>query len=215
VLSAFYVLGRYWRAGLFPLFILLITTPIIFRVHRDAWLAVLPAAVALATAAGEAASASTRVELPRKRTAVVLASSAVAFACVLVAFLRLPDHGELQHRVSVKFPVRACEFVRQNHLPQPLFNMPDWGGFLMFELPDYPVAIDDRISIYGYVRYTQIQELSHGTLKLEEVPAFNNARTILLNPKSALARALMELPALTARYRVLYRDDIAVVLQPN
>lgn len=213
VFSAFFVLGRKRGRDLFPLFILLITTPILFRIQRDAWLAVLPAAAGFGNAGQAEDHALTKVGSPSWLSGVLLLSSLLAFVAVLVAALRLPAPEELQRRMARKFPVRACEFIRQNHPPAPLFNLPEWGGFLIFALPEYPVATDNRISLYGNEQYTQIQLLSHGDLKLEEVPVFSNARTIVLDRRSAMARALVNLPALSMRYRVLYQDDLAVVFQ--
>jgi hypothetical protein len=107
--------------------------------------------------------------------------------------------------------VKACDFIRDHGLPQPLFNEFPWGSFLTWYLPEYPVAIDSRLELYG-------DELTDGYFKViaggerpDAYPALVNAQTLLLPQQSGMVKALTTLPALTSQYRLAYSDDLAAV----
>ena len=51
-----------------------------------------------------------------------------------------------------KYPVAAVEHVEKNRYAGPLFNDFDWGGYLIWTLPEYPVSLDGRTNVYGDAR---------------------------------------------------------------
>jgi hypothetical protein len=106
----------------------------------------------------------------------------------------------------------TCNFIRDNQLPGPLFNTYAWGGFLIWYLPEYPVSIDGRLSLYGNEANEGYFNLVAGTERFEKTPSFVRARTLLLEQNSGVAKALTTLPALRQQFQVAYQDDLAVVL---
>lgn len=49
-----------------------------------------------------------------------------------------------------KFPVEACDFVKQHELPGNLYSSGYWGSYAIFSLyPRYKVFIDTRFDMYG------------------------------------------------------------------
>ncbi len=46
-------------------------------------------------------------------------------------------------------PVAAVDFLREAELSGPLFNNYNWGGYIIWELPQYPVFVDGRTDLYG------------------------------------------------------------------
>jgi hypothetical protein len=46
-------------------------------------------------------------------------------------------------------PVDAVAFIKQKSPPGRLFNSYNWGGYLLWELPEYPVFIDGRTDLYN------------------------------------------------------------------
>lgn len=46
-------------------------------------------------------------------------------------------------------PVAAADYLLAEQPPGPMFNSYNWGGYLMFRLPDYPVFVDGRTDLYG------------------------------------------------------------------
>jgi hypothetical protein len=108
--------------------------------------------------------------------------------------------------------VKACDFIRANQLPGPLFNTYYWGGFLMWYLPEYPVSIDGRLSLYGDEINERYFKVTGGDQRLETDPRFVGARIILFERSSAVIKALTTLPAFHDQFRVAYEDNVATVL---
>ena len=55
----------------------------------------------------------------------------------------------LDRAISNDFSVNAINYLRRNPVPGPLYNNLNWGGFLMWYLPELPVSIDGRNDRYG------------------------------------------------------------------
>ena len=209
VMTAFFILGRRRSRDLFSIALLVVCAVISFRFQRDSWLV----AVASVGVIGNALAKPQSEDLPTKdqrigRTEKLVAAVLVLFVLAALT-LRIPARREmLMARVSENFPVCASDYIRQNRLPQPLFNSYFWGGFLTWYLPEYPVAIDGRIDLYGDDVNVPYFQLTLAKIPLESHPDFAQAQTILLEANSPIAEALATLPA----FRVVYRDDQAIVL---
>lgn len=69
------------------------------------------------------------------------------------------------------YPVKAVEFLKKNKYPGRLFNPYNWGGYLIWHLPEYPVFIDGRcLNEHAYFHYSLIARGSMGNReKLEEM----------------------------------------------
>ena len=133
----------------------------------------------------------------------------VLLALVLVAWVCIPASREvLLKKIGQGYPVAAADYIRENHLPQPLFNNYEWGGFLAWYLPEYPVSIDGRTDMYGdevMVRYFKVM---NAELPPTDEPALARARTLVLPRRSLMGEAFSTLPP----FQVAYQDDVAVVL---
>ncbi|MGA2905794.1 MAG: hypothetical protein ABSD98_18370 [Candidatus Korobacteraceae bacterium] len=204
-MTAFFALGRRRSRDLFLISLLIVSAAISFRFQRDNWLvAVVSVGIighALVYNQAPATGPQTwRVAKPVTAALVLLVLVAVA--------LRLPARDTLMSKVSESFPVRASDYIRQNHLPQPLFNAYPWGGFLTWYLPEYPVFIDGRVDLYGDDINIAYFKLMDAEIPVESHPGFARAQTILLEANSPLGEALSTLPG----FRVAYKDDQAVVL---
>jgi hypothetical protein len=212
VMAAFFALGRQRSRDLFKIAVMNIFVILAFRIQRDAWCVVLPAIAVLADAlppfqheAGLPKNArSWKWEMPLVAVLVLVSLS--------VAILRLPKDEQLIKSASRTFPVKACDYIRENQLPEPLFNSYAWGGFLTWYLPQYPVAIDGRSNLYGNEIDEMYFKVTGGSVRLEDDPSFASARTILLERNAGMTKALTTLPQLRQQFRVAYEDDLAVVL---
>ena len=224
VMSAFLILGHKRSWDLVKLSLMLTTTLIAFRMARDGWCAVL---CAVAIIGEELAAASSRSDALCGGSATdsvvgksfskrdTLLSAVLVGIVFVAAAIHLPARtNDVMHRLEGIFPVQAADFIRANHLQHPLFNLEEWGGFLIWYLPEYPVSIDGRVDLYGDELLTRYLNVIGGG-RLEAEPAFADAGTILLKKNSETATALMTIPSLSARYRVVYSDELAVVITPN
>lgn len=218
VMAAFLALGRRRSRDLFKFGVLGVFAMLAFRVQRDVWCVVLPAIAVIAGAVADGedeAEAGTPAPTPKNSPRWKWEKPLVAvlvLAAFLAAIIRVPNSNALMSQVSQTFPVKACDFIRANQLPGPLFNAYSWGGFLIWYLPEYPVAMDGRLNLYGDEISERYFKVTEGTERLETEPSFVGAHTILLEPNSGLLKALTTLPVLRAQFRVAYQDDVAVVL---
>ena len=212
VMITFFALGRRRSRDLFLISLLAISAVVSFRLQRDNWL-VLVVAVAIIGNAIAVASAAP-IESLRKSRIERLVTAALAIIVLLALTLRLPatrdlrPSGPLVSKIAQTFPIAAADYIRQNHLPQPLFNSYDWGAFLTWALPDYPVLIDSRTDLYGDAINLPYFQATTAAIPLESYSGFTQAQTFLLEANSPMAVALSTLPG----FRVAYKDDVAVVL---
>ena len=203
-MTACFALGRRRSRDLFRLGLLAGALALAFSRQRDAWVLALASIAIIADALPTADAAPHRKQL---RLQAVVAAAVVVV--LLVAATEIPrDRDSLLAVVSRSFPVKACDTIRAQRLPAPLFNDYDWGGFLAWYLPDYPVAIDQRADLYGEAYNRRYFELVGGELALDASPEFAESRTILLPRNSPMAVAL----SAQLQFRVAYQDDVATVL---
>ncbi|RME05462.1 MAG: hypothetical protein D6803_08885, partial [Anaerolineae bacterium] len=82
----------------------------------------------------------------------------------------------------------------------------NWGGYLLWAAPEYPVFVDGRTDLYGdeivgqWVQVVQAEEGWEGVLDEWGV------NLVLVEPFRPVARELAR-----AEWKELYRDDVAVV----
>ena len=216
VMAAFLALGRQRSRDLFKLGVMSIFVMLAFRVQRDVWCVVFPAIAVIADALADCQHEAE----PRKSSHIWKQGwkwerslvAVLVVAMFLAAVARIPSNTALMNQASRVFPVKACDFIRANQLPGPLFNAYSWGGFLIWYLPEYPVSIDGRLSLYGDEINERYFKVTNGTQRLETDPSFTGARTILLERDSGMLKALTTLPALREQFRTAYQDEVATVL---
>jgi hypothetical protein len=203
-MTAFFALGRRRSRDLFLLALLLVSAAISFRTMRDNWFVVVCSVAIIGNALRDQKGSAAEAGQSSWRRWEKLAAAALVLIVITAArpqFARLP-------KLSETFPVRAADYIRQNHLPQPIFNTYEWGGFLTWYLPEYPVSIDSRADLYSDDVYLAYFKLTQAEVPLESDPVFARAQAILLEANSPMADALSTLP----NFRVAYQDNVAVVL---
>jgi hypothetical protein len=92
-----------------------------------------------------------------------------------------------------------------------MFNSFDWGGFMIWYMPQYPVSIDGRNDLYGDQLDHRLYGVESGELNYAAEPHFNESRLIVLRLPAPLAESLAADPA----YRAVYRDNTAVIYVPQ
>lgn len=59
-------------------------------------------------------------------------------------------------------PVDAVVYLNRMNPPGPMFNSYNWGGYLMFAAPNYPVFVDGRTDLYGSAFLSQWRDALYG-----------------------------------------------------
>ncbi len=103
-------------------------------------------------------------------------------------------------------PVNAVRYLRENALPRQVFNSYNWGGYLLFAAPEYPVFIDGRTDLYNAFLRTYL-ETTAAVGDWRAVLAQYDVQTVLIERGVALDFALRDEPG----WREVYRDDLAVI----
>ena len=206
-MAAFLSLGVRRSRDTFQILLLIACTLLSFHSQRDTWMVAL-AAIAIigeAVSVEEGPHSVNDLGSLRARGMVV---ALVTAAILIGALWRMPPNDALMAKLAEHYPVAASDYIRSHQPEQPLFNAYEWGGFLMWYLPQYPVAIDSRSSLYEddfVIRYSKVM---NAELPFTADPRFLQARTILLPRDSLMGEALSSM----ASFKVAYEDRVAVVL---
>jgi len=207
-MAAFLALGVRRSRDAFLIGVLVFSLGISFYSQRDIWMVTLTAIAVIGEAMAK--KETTDKEARKLFGRAACASAACAAAIVIVFFLvRVPrDREALLAKIGQRYPVTACEYIRQHGLPRPLFNAYEWGGFLTWYLPEYPVAIDSRTELYGADAIIEYSKVMNAEVPYTEYPALSDAQTIVLPKNTNMAAALSSVP----RFQVTYSDSVSVVL---
>lgn len=171
------------------------------RMRRDGWIAILAAAVAMRPLT---------VELGRGRWVALIV--AVTFAAVRIAnYYGLGPPNDPAAGNARVYPVVAVDRVRTAEYPGPLFNPFDWGGYLIWALPEYPVSMDGRTNLYGSERVVRNMATCAGEPGWEHDPELLAARVVIAPRYGALAERLKT----RSEWRVVFEDETAVVFVAN
>jgi len=204
--AGFFALG--WRRSRdpFQLALMILSTIIAFRMTRDSWVACIPALAIIGDRQVSVAQEGTGKQFPRFAFA---AGTAVAtfLMFLVVTWDSKVSNTTLNKLVAASFPVNACAFVRAQSLPGPIYNDMNWGGFLIWALPERPVSIDNRTDLYGDEVLSRFYLVQSGAQDWRSDPDLNAAQVVLLNRRIQLANLLSQ----DQRFHLIYQDAIADV----
>lgn len=105
-------------------------------------------------------------------------------------------------------PVRAATYLNQAMPPGPMFNTYNWGGYLMFATPEYPVFIDGRTDLYDDALLTQWRNAMAGT-GWRDTFAQWKIRLVVIEHDTPLAAILRAEPG----WRETYSNSQASIFQ--
>ena len=200
---AFFAVGRQRKVDLFKLLLLAIAAAIAFRTMRDAWFICIPAAACIAdTLAYDSKREPKEPWLQKLAVAAVVSLALLLFAPSTDFTTRGLDRA-----ISSFLPVNAVNYLRQHPAPGPLYNTLDWGGFLTWYMPNYPVAIDGRTDLYGDDLEELFFETANGAPTYADNPYLNQAGVVILQKSNNLVSILQSDP----RFRLVYQDALAAV----
>ncbi|HUI84688.1 MAG TPA: hypothetical protein VL240_10715, partial [Candidatus Binatia bacterium] len=200
---AFLAVGWQKKIDLFRLSLLVLTTAVAFRTTRDAWFQCIAAAACIA------GTLFRRDEAGSRETVRQLGGVFAAVALIAVVGATGVDFSQrgLERAMRHHFPVDAANFLRQNSPPGPLWSIFDWGGFLIWYLPQYPVGIDGRTDLYGDATVSRFFQTELGEAGWRDDAYLNESGVVLLRTRDELVRRLEEDP----RFDKVYKDPIATL----
>lgn len=205
--GAYFAIGWRKKVDPFQLALLLLASIFAFRTWRDAWFLCVIAAAIIAD--------FPRPELKREPSirasgwAIVAATSVI----LLVLGVGSTDFRErgLDRVISSEYPVDAVNFLRRNPVGGPLYNSFDWGGFLIFYMPEFPVSIDGRTDLYGNATNEQYYSTQEADPSYVNDPVLNESGLVLIKKKFPIATQLLT----DRRFRLIYQDNLAAVFARN
>ena len=108
--------------------------------------------------------------------------------------------------VYAEFPVEAVKWVKEHKPVGPMFNSYNWGGYLTWALPEYPVFIDGRADLYGDELMNGWWDVVNGTDRGFALLDKWKIKLVFLEPGWPV---IQNLPA--RGWQVLYKDGQAVI----
>ena len=206
VLWAAYRLGAQAVRRAFPPLFLLAGVALSFRSTRDAWVAALAAVTILALVRSASASAK-EPALPK------LGMLAIFFLACGLSFLlaKRYDLSErtLQAEVEKSYPVAATRVIAERGYVGPLYNHFNWGGYLIWRLPNLPVSMDGRTNVYGEERIQRALDTWIGKPGWATDPELSAAGIIIADVNMPLCSLLR----LDQRFELVYEDAVAAVFR--
>jgi len=103
-------------------------------------------------------------------------------------------------------PVRVSEYLNESDLSGAMFNSYNWGGYLMFAVPQHPVFVDGRTDLYGEFLRTYLNTALGNDGWRDTLDEYNIA-FVVVEKNSGLDINLREEPG----WELSYEDEQAVV----
>jgi hypothetical protein len=202
--AAFWALGRR-KPSAFEVLLLASTAFFAFRARRDLWFVVLADLVVLASAGPRLVPASQRLAFSVKDLALVVVL--LAGLAALCAVRRDLSEEGMQKAVAKVFPAEAVRAVQEGGYPGPLFNDFNWGGYLIWALPELPVCLDGRTNLHGDERIERLGRTWAGLPGWQEDPDLAAAGVVIAPAESPLAELLRR----DERFDRVHKDEVAWV----
>ncbi|MCW5875779.1 MAG: hypothetical protein KIS85_02745 [Anaerolineales bacterium] len=134
---------------------------------------------------------------------------AVVLLGLLVILVQARTHFDEEARaeyLAARYPVGAVEYLRREQPPGRLLNSYNWGGYLIWNLREYPVFTDGRTDLYGDELLEDWLALSQAQPGWPEVLERHEIDLILLEKTR---RVVLALPF--HGWQTLYEDEHSVL----
>jgi hypothetical protein len=109
--------------------------------------------------------------------------------------------------IEETYPVEAVHWIKANRPDGAMFNAYNWGGYLLYNLPDYPVFIDGRADLYGENIIKEWWSIAEGKDKAGDILDSYNINFLLIEPDWPIVEVLK-----TKNWVVSYQDGIAIIM---
>jgi hypothetical protein len=133
----------------------------------------------------------------------------LGFVAVAAKALPVLDPQLNQKQVARTVPVEAIAYLRAHPALGRMLNSYNWGGYLIWALPEYPVFVDGRTDLYDDDLLTQYLAAVRGDPTWREVLERWQIGVVLLEPNAPLVTLLRQQGWQTAA-----ADELSVILIP-
>jgi hypothetical protein len=205
--AAVFALGRRQRLCSFEILLLVSAGIFAFRSRRDLWWLALAAAAILSSRERKQTDETVSGNF---RTRLIIVSAATLLLVGLIGVLawkRDLSQENLRRKVAAVFPVEAAAVIAERGDPGPLFNDFNWGGYLIWSLPQLPVVLDGRTNLHGEERILRIGNTWAAGPGWRDDPDLEAAGVILADAHSPLVSVLI----LDERFQLVHEDAVARV----
>ncbi len=109
--------------------------------------------------------------------------------------------------IAEAIPVDAIEFLKEARPAGPIFNSYNWGGYLIWELAQYPVFVDGRTDLYDDIFLREYLSTVFGQDGWEQTLDRYGINLVLIESQSVMGRLLTERTA----WELIYQDEMATI----
>ena len=129
----------------------------------------------------------------------------LSIACVIKVSLVLPSEANWRE-IKKTMPVEAVNIIKLNKPSGQLFNSYNWGGYLIWALPEYPVFIDGRTDLYNDEIISQWLQVVQAEDGWQQILDRWGVKLIILEPDRPVIAQLD-----SNGWKRIYTDNTAVV----
>ncbi len=205
-------MGQKGKLSTFEILWMIFSVILCFRARRDLWLVLLTALVVLPRW-GLEKSALPEPEAFTSGESMVGGFGILVVVAGLWQWQQL-SQARLEEQSHTVYPWEACQIVKKGlargEIHGPLYNHFNWGGYLIWELPELPVAVDGRTNLQGEERLARFYNTYRGLKGWADDPDLARAGVVILDSESALASLLR----LDSRFVCLHEDSVGIVFVP-
>ncbi|MBU2577824.1 hypothetical protein KKA69_03245, partial [Patescibacteria group bacterium] len=119
-----------------------------------------------------------------------------------------------------KYPYNALGYIKKNPLSGNMWNAYNWGGYLIWQLPQYKTFIDGRMTSWnenGKFFTKEYRLISYDPEKnsglLNKYLSDYNIRWILDTPESKVIKYLLEKSNQNSQWKSVYEDEISIIIK--
>ena len=175
-----------------------------FRSRRDVWFLVIPSLVLLAQWNGKVVPRRGGLFTSTQWLGSFLIALLFVFGSGQAAYFNREHLGRL---LSEHYPESAVRFIEAGHFSGPLYNEYGWGGYLIWQMPDWPVSIDGRANLHGDERLRRYHRTWQALPDWVDDPELASAGLVI----AANEKPLLSLLKLDHRFIQVYADKVATV----
>jgi hypothetical protein len=110
--------------------------------------------------------------------------------------------------IDKHYPVDAVRWIQANSPAGRLFNSYNWGGYILWHLPEYPVFIDGRADLYGGELISQWQNVA--TAQADALSILNkwDVGLVFIESNTPIVELLKQ-----NGWEIVFQDEMSVILR--